>query len=413
MTNNTLIEYAKTNGLTPLAWFEVNYPTYAVKVKYKYPTSDPADFRDRALLQMIDIGVPYSTACSLLLVTDPYQSILQRFKSDEPGPQLVYFDKMLNQLALTPIGRQRIEQIELARDGVSCCFIDGFTGKPFPIDVVNNLKDRFECNEIYNIPGGIYPFNANIEHKIVELNAKLNDGKGRNYQKRLDIPEKSRETSMTLLGPKWMKNLSIGIFLKDTEIVRRIFCDDSVNPISPFGWLVNPNILKITRRDKTGHFSLKLAEQDNYEVFTGISHDDLLQMIAEEIGQEFSSEFIKSNEVQGNTDSGLCVFKINTIDTITKGRERLFSAINKKFLPLQLKGIVGSLFVSLQPDSKISALVDLRARINKYPKKPLNDIISEVKEEYPHSWRQTLITIGRHDLLFRHDVTQYIIRWKR
>ena len=130
MTDAIFIEYAKTNGLIPFAWFEINYPTYAVKVKYKYPTSDPADFRDRALLQMIDRGMPYSTACSLLMVTDPHQSILQRFKSDNPGPQLVHFDKMLNRLALTPIGRQRIEQIELAREGVSCCFIDGFTGKP-------------------------------------------------------------------------------------------------------------------------------------------------------------------------------------------------------------------------------------------------------------------------------------------
>ena len=65
MTDAIFIEYAKTNGLIPFAWFEINYPTYAVKVKYKYPTSDPADFRDRALLQMIDRGMPYSTACSL------------------------------------------------------------------------------------------------------------------------------------------------------------------------------------------------------------------------------------------------------------------------------------------------------------------------------------------------------------
>lgn len=406
MNNTTFLEYAEANGLTPVAWFDINYPAYAVKVRYMYPTSNPADFRDRALLQLIDIGIPYPTACAILMIDDPHKSILERFKSDVP--QLVQFDKELNRLALTEIGKLKVERIELARNGVSSCLVDGFTGLPFPKDVVKYLSNGFSWKDASKIPGGVYPFEPAIEQRIIELNTRINEGKGDKYQYRLGIPDKAKETSMTPLGTKWMTNLSMGIFLKDTEVVRRIFCDDSANPISPFGWLVNPNILKITRRDETSLFALKLAEQDKSEVFTGIPHDDLLQMIAEEIGQEFSSEFIKSNEVQGNTNTGLCVLKINTIDTITKGRERLFSAINKKFLPLQLKGIVGSLFVSLQPDSKISALADLRARINKYPKKPLNDIISEVKEEYPHSWRQTLITIGRHDLLFRHDVTQYI-----
>ena len=108
-----------------------------------------------------------------------------------------------------------------------------------------------------------------------------------------------------------------------------------------------------------------------------------------------------------NADTGLCVFSINTIDAIAKGRERLLSAVNKGILSLQLKGMNGSLFVTLQPDPKISALACLRAKIDE-SRAPWEDIISELKEKYPASWRQTLITIGRHDLLFRHDVTQYI-----
>lgn len=410
MNNTTFLEYAEANGLRPVAWFDINYPAYAVKVRYMYPTSNPADFRDRALLQLIDIGIPYATACAILMIDDPHKSILERFKSDVPN--LVQFDKELNRLALTEIGKLKVERIELARNGVSSCLVDGFTGLPFPKDVIKYLSNGFSWKDASNIPGGIYPFEPAIEQRIVELNTRINEGKGDKYQYRLGIPDKAKETSITLLGTKWMTNLSMGIFLKDTEVVRHIFCDDSANPISPFGWLVKPNILKITRNYKTSHFSLKLAGQNNYEVFTGIPHDDLRQIIAEEIGQEYGSEFIKSNDVDVNTETGLCVFKINTIGTVTKSRERLFLAINKKFLTLQLKGLIGSLFVSLQPDSKISALADLRARINEYQnnecQKSLNDIISEVKEEYPNSWRQTLLTIGRHDLLFRHDVKQYI-----
>lgn len=406
MTNNTLIEYAKTNGLTPLAWFEVNYPTYAVKVKYKYPTSDPADFRDRALLQMIDLGVPYSTACSLLLVTDPYQSILQRFKSDEPGPQLVYFDKMLNQLALTPIGRQRIEQIELARDGVSCCFIDGFTGKPFPIDVVNNLKDRFECNEIYNIPGGIYPFDANIEHKIVELNAKLNDGKGRNYQKRLDIPEKSRETSMTLLGPKWMKNLSIGIFWNGTEVIRKIFCDDRSNPISTFGWLENINTFKLDGNVRGNKFVYVIDKSDSTNVFVNNSAD-LNQLILSTIGTEYGTEFVKGISLTWNPEMSQFQISINSIDETTRNRARMLSIIENGIMSIKLTGMTGSLFIEVKASEIINSLGHLRNKIDKSGH-DWHEIIDMIRKDYPDNWRQTLNAIDRHDLVFRHDIEQFI-----
>ena len=406
MTNKTLIEYAKNNGLTPLAWFEINYPTYAVKVKYKYPTSDPADFRDRALLQMIDLGVPYSTACSLLLVTDPYQTILQRFKSNDPGPQLVHFDRMLNRLALTPIGRQRIEQIELARDGVSCCFIDGFTGDPFPIDVVENLKDRFECNEIYNIPGGIYPFNANIEHQIAELNARVNDGKGRNYQKRLDIPEKARETSMTSLGPKWMRNLSIGIFWNGTEVVRKIFCDDRANPISPFGWLENMNTFKLDGNVRSGKFVYVIDNSDSTNVFVNNSND-LNQLILSTIRTEYGAEFVKEINLTWNPETSQFQIFINSIDKTTRNRSRMLSTIENGIMSIKLTGMTGSMFIEVKASEIINSLGHLRNKIDKSDH-DWHEMIDMVRKDYPNNWRQTLIAIDRHDLVFRHDIEQFI-----
>ena len=163
MNNSIFIEYAKANGLRPVAWFDINYPAYAVKVRYMYPTSNPADFRDRALLQLIDIGIPYPTACAILMIDDPHKSILERFKSDVP--QLVQFDKELNRLALTEIGKLKVERIELARNGVSSCLVDGFTGLPFPKDVVKYLSNGFSWKDASKIPGGVYPFEPAIEQR--------------------------------------------------------------------------------------------------------------------------------------------------------------------------------------------------------------------------------------------------------
>ena len=406
MTDAIFIEYAKTNGLIPFAWFEVNYPTYAVKVKYKYPTSDPADFRDRALLQMIDRGMPYSTACSLLMVTDPHQSILQRFKSDNPGPQLVHFDNMLNRLALTPIGRQRIEQIELAREGVSCCFIDGFTGKPFPIDVVDNLKDRFECNEIFNNPGGMYPFDANIEHLIMQLDARVNDGKGRNYQKRLGIPEKARETTMTSLGPKWMKNLSIGIFLDGTEIVRKIFCDDKANPISPFGWLKNANYFKLDGSVRSKRFNYIIDKADATNVFVNNS-PDLKQLIQSSIGSEYGTEFVKGISLTWDPEISTFQIFVDNIDETTRNRYRMLSIIESGIMPIKLTGMVGSLFIKVKATTSLNDLGHLRNKIDKSGG-DWHEIVDMIRKDYPSNWRQTLIAIDRHDLVFRYDTEQFI-----
>ena len=406
MTNKTLIEYAKAHGLTPLAWFEITYPAYAVKVKYKYPTSDPADFRDRALLQMIDRGISYSTACSLLMVTDPHQTILQRFKSDNPGPQLVHFDKMLNRLALTPIGRQRIEQIELAKDGVSCCFIDGFTGNPFPNDVVDNLKNRFECYEIYNNPVGIYPFDANIEHKIVELNARVNDGKGRNYQKRLGIPENARETAMTSLGPKWMRNLSIGIFWNGAEVVRKIFCDDRANPISPFGWLENINTFKLDGNVRSRKFVYVIDNSDCTNVFVNNSND-LNQLILSTIRTEYGAEFVKEINLTWNPKTSQFQIFINSIDETTRNRSRILSTIENGIMSIKLTGMTGSMFIEVKASEIINSLGHLRNKIDKSDH-DWHEIIDMVRKDYPNNWRQTLIAIDRHDLVFRHDIEQFI-----
>lgn len=406
MTNNIFIEYAKANGLTPLAWFEVDYPAYAVKVKYKYPTSNPADFRDRALLQMIDLGMPYSTACSLLMVSDPHQSILQRFKSDNPGPQLVHFDKTLNRLALTPIGRQMVEQIELAKDGVSCCYIDGFTGYPFPIDVVNNLKDRFECKEIHNIPGGIYPFSANIEQQIENLNARVNDGKEKHFQKRLGIPENSRETVMTSLGPIWMSNLSIGIFQKGAEVVRKIFCDDKPNAISPFGWLENLDYFKLYGNVASKKFFYVRNKSDIANVFVNNS-SDLRNLILSFIEKEYGTEFVKGISLTWHPDISKFQIVINSIGETTHNRSRILSIIDRGIMSIKLKGMTGFMFIEVKASENINSLGQLRKKIDKSGC-DWHEVIDTVRNDYPNNWRQALIAIDRHDIVFRHDIEQYI-----
>ena len=408
MNDKSFLKYAEDNALIPVAWFDIAYPAYAVKVKYKYPTADPADFRDRALLQLIDLGVPYSTACALLMVNDPHKSILQRFKSDNSGPQLVRYDNQLGRNTLTPIGRQRVERIELARDGGACWFIDGFTGTPFPSDVVENLDDRYDCVDVKYIPEGLYPFEAGIENKITEINAKLNEGKG--YRKRMRLPEKTTETSMTPLGAKWMKNLSIGIFLKNGDIVRRIFCD-KMKPIEPFGWLLNIDAFKLTGNSKNNVFAYCFESPTTKAVFAEYKYQFNLQllknMLVSKIGKEYGTEFVKQCELSIDGDTNLCTLDVKSLDNIAGKRSRLLSFIERGVLPISLPGMSGSIFLRVNAEERINNLSSLRRDIDKSDI-DWHDVIEIVKKKYPSNWRQTLIDIDRHDLLFRYDIEHFI-----
>lgn len=407
MNNKAFLEYAENQGLAPLIWFDISYPTFAVKVKYSYPTSNPADFRDRALLQLIDLGMSYATACCILMVNDPHQTILERFKSDTPGPQLVHFDKILNRLALTPMGRHKVERIELAKDGVACCFIDGFSGKPFPIDVVNGLSDRFNCSDIKSNPGGLYPFDPNMEQRLVELNAKLNDNKGRKYSFRLGIPEKSKETSMSLLSSKWMRNLSIGIFLDEHKVVRKIFCDNSANPVSPFGWLENLSAFKLTGNGRNRRFSYVKEDDINTNVFTQVSVSSLRQLYEYSMEKEYGAEFLQNLNLSVDTETGQCTIVIQHLDATTRNRSKILSFIEKGIMPIPLPGLVGTAFVKVQATPEINNLGRLRNAINQ-SNINWHQIIKHLQNEYPNNWRQILIAIDRHDLLFRCDVENYI-----
>lgn len=407
MNNQLYIKYAEENGLEPLAWFEINYPAYAVKTKYLYPTSDPADFRDRALLQLIDLGLSYQTACSILMVNDPHNSILQRFLSDKEGPSLLHFDKELNRIALTPLGKQRVERIEFAKNGVSSCYIDGYTGKPFPADVVTNLSDRFICQEIKSIPNGEYPFNPAIEQKIYSLNTKLNDGKGHKYTQRLRLPDKSKEAEMKPLGPLWMKNLSVAFFIKDSMVVRRLFCDQTISPISPFGWMENLETVKLRVDAKNKRFGYVKTEHSDSSLFALESSPILQTSIVALIEKEYGEEFVRNNDVEIWGETGQCTLKIASIAGLKRSRTRLLSYIGRGYLPVQLNGMAGSLFIKIQADQATNDLAWLRQEIDK-SESDWRDVVEIVKKQYELDWRKVLISIDRHDLLFRHDVEHYI-----
>lgn len=408
MTNKTFLEYAKEKGLVPLAIFTIKYPLYAVKVKYRYPTSDPTDFRNRAILQLIDKGISYKTACALLMVRDPHESIFERFKNSDPGPQLVRFDRMENKYVLTPMGRQMVERIELAREGVACCFIDGFTGLPFPKDVIEGMTERFDCEEVKTVKGGWYPFEPNIEAKILELNARLNDGKERNYRYRLGLHEKAMETDMTPLGPKWMRNLSIGFFLKGTEVVRRIFCNNNTNPVSPFGWMEEISEFKIIPVPETTRFEYTKCAPDNTCIFAGDALSELEGAISGLIKKEYGEDLPKKSKLAIDPLTGHCTLFIRNVDNVPKNKKsKLLSVIKKGVMTVTLPGLDGVVCISTDAAPEIKDLGELRALIHR-SELPWEEIIDRVKARYHGNWRRVLISIGCHDLLAQYDIKHFI-----
>lgn len=406
MNKAIILKFAADHELEPLAWFVFKYPAYGVKIQFKYPTSNPADFQDRALLQLIDLGIPYQTACDLLLIDDPHESILHRFRSDNPGPQLVGFDKMQGRQVLTPLGKQRADKPQLTKNGVISSYIDGVQCTPFPIDVVEKLKNGiFHCEEVSYVPNGDYPFDPNIEHLLEELNVKLNDKKGSKYLQRLQLLCDAEEVRMKCLGAYWSTDLSIGIFVKEGAVKNYLFCGDIPTPVSPFGYLHNLKEIKLTVANDRLYYS---KHPDSSEgLFYNLDYSTLKQLIIRELEQEYGVGIWSKDNLNIDSNTGVASLHLKSLEGAKSKRMKILKAVSSRCISVRLPGLSGNFFIKISASKDIEEISKLRMEIDK-SSDDWHDIIRKVQTEYPTMWRNILIDIGRHDLLFRHDVENYI-----
>lgn len=409
MNKDTVMKYAEAKGLEPLAWLELRYPAFAVKVQYSYPTSDPSDFQDRALLHLIDIGIPYRQACDLLLIDDPHDSILRRLKSDDPGPQLVHFNTQINRLALTPMGKARVEREQLVRTGTRVSYIDGFTGEPFPKDLVEQLKgDQFDAEGVADrLPNGEYPFDADIEQRIRAIETKVNDNKGDRYLQRLMLPPNAKEISLRSLGPRWVKNLSIGVFLKEGVLKRHLFCGDRTEGISPFGYVRDISKMTLTANPTTKKFGYKISNGAEDRLFSqkdsGAAERLLLMLLEKEFGIDKSCDCTLTQDAE----TGALSFEINRVGGSKTKKIKILKGVSDKIISTSLPGLAGNLFLKTKGSEQVEHIAHMRAKINE-ASGDWHEVVDALKEKYPENWRNILTETGRHDLLFRHDLKQYI-----
>lgn len=76
-------------------------------------------------------------------------------------------------------------------------------------------------------------------------------------------------------------------------------------------------------------------------------------------------------------------------------------------MSIKLTGMTGSLFIEVKASEIINSLGHLRNKIDKSGH-DWHEIIDMIRKDYPDNWRQTLNAIDRHDLVFRHDIEQFI-----
>ena len=98
---------------------------------------------------------------------------------------------------------------------------------------------------------------------------------------------------------------------------------------------------------------------------------------------------------------------VNSIDKTTRNLSRMLSAIEKGIISIKIPGMTGSMFIEVKASESINNLSHLRSKIDKSGL-DWHEIIDMVRNDYPDNWRKTLIAINRHDLVFRHDMEQFI-----
>lgn len=405
MNKETIINFATSKKLTPVAWFGIKYPAFAIKVRYHYPSSDPSDFQDRALLRLIDAGIPYNTACAILLIDDPHESILRRFSSSDPGPQLVNFDKELNRRALPPMGRARIERPVLNKRAVASCFIDGVSCEPFPKDVIEHLEsNRFHPEEIGFIANGDYPFEPTVESRLEELNTRLNDKKDKKLLLRLQLPSNAAEMSISLIDPEWIRDLSIGVFLKDEEIQRYLFCSDSESAITPFGYVQNLDLFKLTVNEKK--FGYRKDSQNSPSLFAAKT-STLTEMLLAGIEHRYGKGVVSQSDISINPQTTVPEVYIENLDGAKSSRLKLLSSISEGYMSIPMSGLAGDIFIKVKTTPEVYNLSALKEMVD-CSVGDWHKSVQEIQNRYPDKWRKVLLDIGRHDLLFRHDIENFI-----
>ena len=412
MNEKSIIKFAERYDLTPVAFFRINYPAYSVKIKYKVPTNDPLDFMQRALLRLIGAGISYKEASALLLINDPHNSILKKFKNDDPV--LVAFNHSKNRDDLTPLGRGRVERVVLTKSITVSGFVDGTTGEPFPMDMVENLENsRFHYEDIGYVPNADYPFDPEVESKLKKLETDLLESKTKNSKKRLRLPAKAVEIGISLLEGVWITDLSMGIFIKAGEVKRYIFCGNSDNVVSPFGYLQNPDAVSLFADPKNKTLTPRVFQDPVPTVFEG-SHEGIRGLVFDSLTKLYGPSQISSHNVKVDMFTGLTEVHIDKISGSKKQRARLLNDIENgatdsgcRFLRVKLPALHGVIYVKADVSAQIGAISQMKQKMVKDAMNWKHQV-AMVKKEYPDSWRQVLLDIGRKDLLFMHDKENFI-----
>lgn len=77
-------------------------------------------------------------------------------------------------------------------------------------------------------------------------------------------------------------------------------------------------------------------------------------------------------------------------------------------MTVPLPGVTGWICIEVKASDNLVSLGQLPKKINETNRDWKEIFATTTEKPCPKSWRQTLIAIDRHDLLFRYDVEQFI-----
>ena len=412
MNEKTIIKFADKYNLTPVAFFRLYYPAYSIKIKYKVPSNDPLDFLQRALLRLIGAGISYKEAAALLLIHDPHNAILKKFKNDEPV--LVAFDKMKNRDDLTPFGRSRVERVVLTKSITVSGFVDGTTGEPFPTDMVSRLENgAFHYVDIDFVPNRDYPFEPDVESKLHQLETDLIESKTKSLRKRLRLPAKAMDIGISLLEAVWVTDLSMGIFTKDGQVKRYLFCGDSDEVITPFGYLKDPASVSFFAEPQKNTLTPRVFPDPIPTVMEG-NHEGIKKLLYDSLTKLYGREQISLHNIKVDMLTGQTEIFIDKLAGTKKQRTRLLNDIEngvtdsgEKFLRMRISGLPGVIYIKAEVSGHISGISVMKQKIVRDTTNWKNQL-ALIQKEYPDNWRKVLRDIGRKDLLFIHDKEKFI-----
>ncbi len=166
----------------------------------------------------------------------------------------------------------------------------------------------------------------------------------------------------------------------------------------------NLDLFKLTVNEKK--FGYRKDSQNSPSLFAAKT-STLTEMLLAGIEHRYGKGVVSQSDISINPQTTVPEVYIENLDGAKSSRLKLLSSISEGYMSIPMSGLAGDIFIKVKTTPEVYNLSALKEMVD-CSVGDWHKSVQEIQNRYPANWRKVLLDIGRHDLLFRHDIENFI-----